>query len=69
MAKTAYISDGPSLDEAVKVSGNGPGQVSSSQTASPLGAGTGSSASGQSQVRRSNDWKYACCKYANSRNK
>ena len=50
MAKTAYISDGPSLDGAVKVSGNGPGQVRSSQTASPLGAGTGSSALGQSQL-------------------
>jgi len=50
MAKTAYISDGPTLDGAVKVSGNGPGQASSSQTAMPTGAVTGSSASGQSQL-------------------
>ena len=46
MADTVYISNGPTLDGAVKVSGNGPGQASSSQTTSLSGPG----ASGQSQL-------------------
>ena len=46
MADTVYISNGPTLNGAVKVSGNGPGQASSSQTTSLSGPG----ASGQSQL-------------------
>jgi len=46
MADTVYISDGPTLDGAVKVSGNGPGQTRSSQTTSLSGPG----ASGRSQL-------------------
>ena len=46
MADTVYISNGPTLNGAVKVSGNGPGQANSSQTTSLSGPG----ASGQSQL-------------------
>ena len=48
MAKTVYMSDGPSLDGAVKMSGNSPTPAYSSQTTSLSGPGMGSSSPEQS---------------------
>ncbi|GLC80073.1 N-acetylmuramoyl-L-alanine amidase family protein [Lacrimispora brassicae] len=48
MAKTVYMSGGPSLDGAVKMSGNGPTQAHSSPTTSLSGPGMRGSSPGQS---------------------
>ena len=48
MAKTVYMSDGPTLDGAIIMSGNSPAQAHSSQTTSLSGPGIGSGSPEQS---------------------